>query len=274
VASMPTEDQSRDGGDREPEGRAPFDRLAPLRAAALEPWPDWIGVLRARIAEMSSGGPSRWLAIAAAAVLIGAGAVVYVVRSQTAARSSSDSGSALPFAHPAGTTPSGGGLPPDGATTVPAAVTPIVVQAAGAVVQPGVYRLAPGSRVADLVAAAGGLTPEGDPDRVNLASPLADGARVYLPRRGEADPPGPVSDGGGSAGGSAGAAASVPPAPIDLNTATADQLDTLPGVGPATAGAIIDYRQRHGRFHSVEELGQVRGIGDAKLAQLRDLVRV
>ena len=88
--------------------------------------------------------------------------------------------------------------------------------------------------VADLVAAAGGFAPGADADRVNQASALADGARVYVPRVGEATLPGPVSDGGGVAGGGG----SAPPAPVDLNTATAEQLDTLPGVGPATAERI------------------------------------
>ena len=95
--------------------------------------------------------------------------------------------------------------------------------------------------------------------------------RVWVPRRGETDPPAEVPTGGGS-GGSAGADG---PAPlVDLNTATADELDALPGIGPATAAAIIDHRQRNGPFTSVDELADVRGIGDAKLAELRDLVRV
>ena len=93
---------------------------------------------------------------------------------------------------------------------------------------------------------------------------------------GGARPTPPVAVGGGGAGGSGGSVAAPdrPPAPVDLNTATAEELDTLPGVGPATAAAIIDHRQRNGPFRSVDDLADVRGIGDAKLAQLRELVRV
>jgi competence protein ComEA len=155
--------------------------------------------------------------------------------------------------------------------------TELIVHAAGAVVRPGVYRLPPGSRVADVIEAAGGLSPDADGDRVNLAAPVADGERVYVLRRGEASVPsapegvapttGPPGTGGGGEG--EGTAELV-----DLNTATAEQLDTLPGVGPATAEAILSYRTEHGPFTSVDELLDVRGIGDAKLAELRDRVTV
>ena len=153
---------------------------------------------------------------------------------------------------------------PAGASAASVAPPVVVVQAAGAVQQPGLYRLAPGSRVDDLVHAAGGLAPDADPDRVNLAALLTDGEKVYIPRLGEAIP----TDAGGSAA-SSGAAQ-----PIDLNTASIAELDTLPGVGPATAQAIIDYRTQHGRFQSVDDLLNVRGIGTTKLEELRRLVRV
>ncbi|MFP5376615.1 MAG: ComEA family DNA-binding protein, partial [Acidimicrobiia bacterium] len=100
----------------------------------------------------------------------------------------------------------------------------------------------------------------------NLAARVADGERVYVPRRGEAPPPG--APGGGAGGAGAGSA------PVDLNTATVDQLVSLPGIGPATARAIVDHRAEHGRFTSVEQLLDVRGIGEAKLAALRPLVKV
>lgn len=147
-------------------------------------------------------------------------------------------------------------------TTSPAEV---VAHAAGAVHRPGLYRLRKGSRIDDLLRAAGGALGDADLDRVNLAAPVADGVRVHVPRRGE---PGMADDGAG------GGAASAPAGPLDLNTATAVQLDALPGVGPATAEAIIAERGRRGRFRTVDDLLDVRGIGAAKLDALRDLVTV
>ncbi|HEX4820040.1 MAG TPA: helix-hairpin-helix domain-containing protein [Acidimicrobiales bacterium] len=143
----------------------------------------------------------------------------------------------------------------------------VVVQAAGAVQHPGLYRLAPGSRVDDLVTAAGGFAEGADANRLNLASLLADGQKIYVPRVGEEIP----SDVGSSSASGGGPTSSQP---LDLNQATLQQLDALPGIGPATAQAILDYRSQHGRFRSVDDLLNVRGIGDAKLEQVRPLVRV
>lgn len=141
----------------------------------------------------------------------------------------------------------------------------VVAHAAGAVVHPGVYELRAGARVTDLIDAAGGPTPDADVDRLNLAAPVTDGERVYVPRIGEAMP---------SVRSASGAATGEVAGPLDLNTATLEQLDELPGVGPATAKAIIDERDRRGGFRSVDDLLDVRGIGPAKLDAIRDLVRV
>lgn len=155
----------------------------------------------------------------------------------------------------------------DRAPTTTTSIAQILVHAAGAVRQPGLHRLATGSRVADLIEAAGGVDGSIDLDRVNLAAPVVDGERVYLPRLGEPVPsPAQPTTGTGDPGRGDG--------PIDLNTATQDQLEGLPGVGPATAASIVAERRTRGRFTSVEDLLDVRGIGTAKLDQLRDLVTV
>jgi competence protein ComEA len=138
----------------------------------------------------------------------------------------------------------------------------LVVHVVGAVRRPGLYRLDQGDRIADAVRHAGGVTRAADLTAVNLAAPLADGAQILVPRRL------PVT--GGSAPASA---ESVSPAgPVRLNTASLEQLDELPGVGPVTAQKILDYRASHGAFASVDELDAIAGIGPARLDQLRDLV--
>lgn len=144
----------------------------------------------------------------------------------------------------------------------------IVVHIAGAAVHPGLYRLPARARVADALDAAGGPAAEADLDALNLATRLTDGERIYIPRKGEVAA-GLVADAGAPAG-AAGAAGG----PVDLNAATSAQLVALPGIGPATAEAIVSYRREHGPFRSVDQLLEVRGIGPAKLAALRDKVRV
>ncbi len=161
----------------------------------------------------------------------------------------------------------GGGGPP-------AAGAVLTVHAAGAVSHPGVYSVPSGARVGDLLTAAGGPLPEADVDRLNLAAKLADGDRVLVPRQGQPAEPGLPGAGGPGSVGAGGGSSTTAAGPIDLNTATVEQLDTLPGVGPATAQAIVTYRNRHGRFRSVTELLEVPGIGPAKLEAVRPLVRV
>jgi competence protein ComEA len=141
----------------------------------------------------------------------------------------------------------------------------LVVEVAGAVVRPGVYALPPGSRVADAIDAAGGYSPDVDPRAVeaqlNLAARLADAQLIRVPRRGEAASP----EAGGGAGGATGK-----PGPIDINTATAEELDTLPGVGPVTAQKIVDARAER-PFASVDELVTRKIVTAATLAKLRSL---
>lgn len=143
----------------------------------------------------------------------------------------------------------------------------VVAHVAGAVVRPGLYTLPPGVRVADALAAAGGAAADADVDALNLAAPVDDGERIYVPRKDET-PPAVAAP--ASPGGSVAAAVAV----LDLNKATADELDRLPGIGPSTAAAIVAYRAENGRFRSVDELLEVRGIGPSKLAALRPKVRV
>jgi competence protein ComEA len=150
---------------------------------------------------------------------------------------------------------SGAGAAPG---AVPAAAA-VVVDVVGAVRRPGLYRLRDGERIADAVARAGGATRKADLEQVNLAAPVADGEQVVVPRR---TPRG--------AGAPAGVAA--PAGPVHLSTATVEQLDALPGVGPVTAQKIVAYRQEHGAFRSVDELDAIPGIGPARLDQLRGLV--
>jgi competence protein ComEA len=136
-----------------------------------------------------------------------------------------------------------------------------------------VYRLADGSRVIDLVDVAGGAAADADLDAMVLAGRLVDGQRVQVPRVGEVLPAAVTGAAPPEPGGEATAPAG-PPTPLDLNAATIAELDTLPGVGPATAQSIVTFRDKHGPFASVDDLTEVQGIGPARLEALRDLVRV
>jgi len=162
----------------------------------------------------------------------------------------------------------------------------VAVHVVGAVMRPGVYHLVAGARADDALRAAGGASPQADLRRVNLAATVHDGEQLVIPRVGEriTTPPsggsGTGSSGGtggtGSSGGTSGSRAPTTTVPliIDINAATADDFDRLPGVGPTIARAIVEHRTRNGPFASVDELLAVRGIGSAKLAEMRPWVRV
>jgi competence protein ComEA len=141
----------------------------------------------------------------------------------------------------------------------------LVVHVAGAVRRPGVYRLAASARVADAVERAGGARRRADLGGLNLAAKLEDGRQVLVPER--------MPSGSGGPGGAAAAAAASTPAPgqpLNLNTATLEQLDTLSGVGPLTAQKIVEFREQRGGFGSIDELGEIPGIGEQRLATLRE----
>jgi competence protein ComEA len=186
-------------------------------------------------------------------ILVAVGCVLLLlfVGSKLLARPQANAALAPPAAPPAET-----------ATTA----TAVVVDVVGAVRRPGLYRLEQGTRIADAVSRAGGATAKADLALINLAAPLADGEQVVVPKRG-------AVAGAASAGGGASSVAGAPSSgPVHLSTATLEQLDSLPGIGPVTAQKILDYRQKHGAFTSVDELDAVAGIGPARLDQLQDLV--
>jgi competence protein ComEA len=204
--------------------------------------------MRARLGALLAGAGRQRTAVAvlALAAVLGAGAV-WARAAPRIAAPAGEAGAASP------------------AQTLPRAVQGeaaaagrVAVHVAGRVRRPGLVRLAAGSRVLDAVRAAGGTTPGADLDAVNLARKLVDGEQVRIPARGQAPAAAPAGQAAG---------------PLDLNTATAEQLDTLPGVGEVTAGRIVAYRAAH-PFTSVDELLEVPGIGQRRFEQLKDLVTV
>jgi len=164
-----------------------------------------------------------------------------------------------------------------------------VLYVVGAVEHAGVVRVAADARVTDALAAAGGAAADADLSRLNLARPVVDGERLYVPRIGEAEVPAELPAGGGAgagagtgagagagvgSGGSASAGAGAADQVVDLNTSDAATLETLPGIGPALAERILAWRDEHGGFRSVEDLLEVSGIGEGRFAELRDRVTV
>lgn len=171
-----------------------------------------------------------------------------------------------------GSSPTTGSTAGSGSAARPAPATsaPVVVDVAGKVRHPGIYTLTAGARVYDALRAAGGARRGVSTLSLNLAAPLQDGQQILV---GTAH--GPVAPGGGSSGTGGGASGTSGPAAIvDLNAATLEQLETLPGVGPVLGQHILDWRDAHGQFASVDQLREVSGIGDVRMAQLRPLVTV
>ncbi|PVZ04995.1 ComEA family DNA-binding protein [Actinomycetospora cinnamomea] len=258
-----------DDGDDDPD-----DVAAPRRGSAWDPSPR--GDRARRWAERwlpASWAGARWnpgrtgaLALAAVAAVAAVVAAVGV----WADRPVPEPVPSLPLVAGAPAPPATAGPP----SAAPVDAGPIVVSVSGKVHRPGLVRLAPGSRVGDAVDAAGGATPDADLTGLNLAARIADGEQVVV------GVPTPAAAGAGAAGSGAaptGGGAGGAPAPggrVDLNTATLEQLDQLPGVGPVTAQRILEWRAQNGRFTAVEQLQEVSGIGEARLANLRDLVTV
>jgi len=211
----------------------------------------------------SARASSRWrVGIGAAVVLLVVGVGVAVVAGL--------------LAPGGGVTPVTGPSPSPGVLVTSAPSTPaaaLVVHVLGRVRKPGVYELPGGSRVIDAIGAAGGFAADADQSGLNLAQELADGTQVIVPTPGEtAVGAGPSGGAAAGAGSGAGGAASAAGGKVDLNTATLEQLETLPRIGPSLAQRILDWRTQNGRFASVDDLKNVSGIGDKTFAGLESAV--
>lgn len=212
-------------------------------------------------------GPTAAVRVAAVVLVLVVAAVTVLVLSGTLtdlAPSAAPPDSSPPALAPTPTVSAAADAPSSEPTSEPPMEEALVVHVAGAVQSPGVVEVPSGTRVGEALEAAGGASAEADLDALNLAAAVTDGQQVYVPREGEAAP---APTDGGSPTGSTGAV-------IDLNTADLAALDTLPGIGPALAQRIVDWRSAHGPFASVDALLEVSGIGPATLERLRDLVTV
>jgi competence protein ComEA len=234
------------------EGDPPPAGVAELTRRLADRTPPGLRAARVRV------GPRAAVGVLLVAVLVAAGLGLAAWRSWP--EDPVATGEPLPER----TAPVAVSSPPTGAAPVSApAPTPVVVHVAGLVAGPGLVTLPAGSRVGDALTAAGGALPGADLDAVNLARVLVDGEQVLVPAPGQA-PPRVAATAPGSGGGGGG--------PLDLNAATADELDDLPGVGEVLAARIVAWREENGRFGSVDDLGEVPGIGPKVLDGVRDLV--
>lgn len=252
------------------EATARLQRYLRVAYGGAEGAPDEAGGADGRTVRRWAVGPVAAVRVAALLLVLGVAAatVVLMARPTEAPAAPIETPMAVSPGADTGTTP---------ATTEPeatggAAAPDVVVHVAGAVLEPGVVELPPGTRVDEAIEAAGGAAEDADLDALNLAAPVADGQQVYVPREGEAlaggasqqpGAVGPTASGSTDSGGL-----------VDINAADAAALESLPGIGPALAARIIAWRDEHGPFASVESLTDVSGIGPATMADLRDLVTV
>jgi competence protein ComEA len=256
---------SETGGESDDDGEDDRSLSRWLPAASPDSGPGWLTAIRA------DPGRAGLYALAAVAVIAVMVTVFMMMRDPVPPVVSAK----LPPVQMASSA-----TPKPSSSVPPAAQQPIVVSVVGLVHKSGLVTLQPGARIADAVEAAGGTLGGADLIGLNMAQRVTDGQQIMV---GIAPPPGePARLGSGVTPLSGGPSPSSPSAPhsasaagpIDLNTATIEQLDTLPGIGPVTAAAIVAWRDANGKFTSVDQLGDVDGIGPARLEKLRNLVRV
>ena len=235
------------------------DEPVPVRAPAGSPWQSLLARVPVRLDPGRGGAFAVGLAVVAAAVVTG----LWLLAQRPQAVPVASSGVPLSSAPtPVGTDPVGSAAPSTPSSATPSG-TLLVVDVAGKVRHPGLYRLADGARVDDAIRAAGGALRGVDLSSLNLAARVVDGQQILVGQ------PVPVVAGGPD---SAAGGTSASPAPVSLNTATLEQLETLPGVGPVLGQNIIDWRTANGGFSSVDQLTEVSGIGDVTFAELQPLV--
>jgi competence protein ComEA len=221
-----------------------------------------------RVRDLRGDPRVRITALLVAALV--AGLVWYQLGARGSARAGAGARATPPTSAAAGERASGADDVTGASTTSEPSGT-VVVHVAGAVVHPGVVSLHAGARVVDAIQAAGGGAAGADLDRLNLAAKVVDGQRIAVAVVGAPTPPavdGPTPDGGTGGGGS------TATGPVNLNTATQSQLEELPGIGPSLAAAIIAEREKRGGFKAVGDLQDVRGIGEMRFAEIKDLVSV